>query len=112
MEDTFDPAAGIASECHATRDFIGLLQREQRALQQADVSTLVALTNEKTHRMQQLARMNDARSRWLAILGHTGDRFGMERVLSDYPAATGVWKDLLQLAEIAVEPPKSIHNRT
>jgi flagella synthesis protein FlgN len=103
VEDTFDPAAGIASECHATRDFIDLLQREQRALQQADVSALFALTNEKTHRMQQLARMNDARNRWLATLDHTGDRSGLEHILSDYPAATGVWNDLLQLAEIAVQ---------
>jgi flagella synthesis protein FlgN len=102
-EAAFEPVVGIVSECDATRDFIDLLQREQRTLQQADVSALVALTNEKTHRMQQLAQMADARNRWLATLDHTGDRSGMERILSDYPAATSVWKDLLKLAEMAAE---------
>lgn len=102
-EAAFDPVVGIVYECGATRDFIDLLQREQRTLQQADVTALVALTNEKTRRMQQLAQMADARNRWLATLNHTGDRPGMERILSDYPAATGVWKDLLQSAEMAAE---------
>lgn len=101
MENAFDPAVCIAFERDATQNFIDLLRREQRTLQQADVSELVALTNEKTHQVQQLAQLADARNRWLATLGYTGDRSGVERVLHDCPAATGVWKELLQLAGMA-----------
>lgn len=101
MENAFDPAVRIASEHDATQNFIDLLQREQKTLQQADISTLVPLTNEKMHQAQQLAQLADARNRWLATLGHTGDRSGMERMLHDYPAAAGAWKELLQSAEIA-----------
>lgn len=103
MEDTFDPIACIASERDATQHFIDLLQREQRTLQQADISALISLTKEKTERIQQLAQMADVRKRWLAAFGHTGDHSGIERVLPDYPAASEVWKDLLQLAEMAVQ---------
>ena len=103
MEPAFDPVAGVASECHATRDFIDLLRREQRTLQLADISALVPLTNEKTHRTQQLAEMADARNRWLATLGHLGNQAGMESIMPDYPAIPSVWKELLGLAEIAVQ---------
>ena len=103
MEGAFDPIAGIASERDATRGFIDLLQREQRTLQQADISVLISLTNEKAHRMQQLAQMAEARRRWVAAFGHTSGHSGIEHVLPDYPAATEVWKDLLQLAEMAVQ---------
>ena len=103
MEDAFDPIVGIASERDATQGFIDLLQREQRTLQQADISVLISLTNEKAHRMQQLAQMADARKRWLVTFGHTSDRSGIECVLPDYPAASEVWKDLLQLAEMAMQ---------
>ena len=102
MEDAFYPIAGIASERDATRGFIDLLQREQRTLQQADISVLISLTNEKAHRMQQLAQMADARKRWLVTFGHTSDS-GIECILPDYPAVSEVWKDLLQLAEMAVQ---------
>ncbi len=103
MEDAFDPIAGIASERDATLGFIDLLQREQRTLQQADISALISLTNEKAHQMQQLAQMADARKRWLVTFGHASDRSGIECVLPHHPAASEVWKDLLQLAEMAVQ---------
>jgi flagella synthesis protein FlgN len=103
VEDAFDPIAGIASERDATRDFIDLLQREQRTLQQADISALISLTKEKTDRTQQLARMADVRNRWLTAFGYTGDCFSIEHALPDDPAAADVWKDLLQLAEMAVQ---------
>lgn len=103
MEDTFDPIAGIASERDATRGFIDLLQHEQRTLQQADISALTSLTKEKTDRIQQLAQMADVRNRWLVARGQTGGRSGIEHVLPDYPAVTDVWKDLLQLAEMAMQ---------
>jgi len=102
-EAAFDPVAGIASECEATRDFIGLLQREQRTLQQANISALITLANEKTHRMQLLIQMADMRNHWLAALCHPGGRSGMEQVLPNYPAVTGVWKELLQLSEVAAQ---------
>jgi flagella synthesis protein FlgN len=103
VEATFDPIACIASERDATQGFIDLLQREQRTLQQADISALISLTKEKADRMQQLAQMADVRNRWLIALGHTGNRFDIERILPDYPTVTDVWKDLLQLAEMAVQ---------
>lgn len=103
MEDIFDPIANIVSERDATRGFIDLLQREQRTLQQADISALISLTDEKTRRMQELAQMADARNTWLAELGHTDGCGGIERILPDYPAAVEVWRDLLQLAEMAVQ---------
>ncbi|SEK70580.1 flagella synthesis protein FlgN [Nitrosovibrio tenuis] len=102
MDNTFDPAACIASECDATRNFIDLLRCEQRVLEQADVFTLASLTKEKTHQVQQLAQLADARNRWLVTLGYAGDRSGMESVLNDRPAASALWKELLQLAETAV----------
>ena len=106
MEDAFDPIANIVSERDAARGFIDLLQREQRTLQQADISALSSLTDEKTRRMQELAQMAVARNTWLAELGHTDGCRGIERIersLPDYPAAVEGWKDLLQWAEMAVQ---------
>lgn len=100
-ETIFDPATCITRECDATRDFIDLLKREQHALQQADVSLLPPLEKEKAQQAQQLARLADARHRWLAKLGHTQDRLGIERGLETCPAAADAWRELLQLAETA-----------
>ncbi|HEX8873587.1 MAG TPA: flagellar protein FlgN [Nitrosospira sp.] len=101
MESAVDPAVCIAAERDATLNFIDLLRREQGTLQQIDVSALAPLADEKMQQVQRLAQLADGRNRWLATLGHSGDRSGMEHVLHDYPAATGVWNELLQLAEAA-----------
>lgn len=101
MENALDPATYIATERDATLSFIDLLRREQGTLQQIDVSALAPLADEKMQQVQRLAQLADGRNRWLATLGHSGDRSGMEHVLHDYPAATDVWNELLQLAETA-----------
>lgn len=100
-EAIFDPPAGIARERDATRDFIDVLEREQHALQQADVALLPSLEKEKAQQAQQLAQLAEARNQWLAKLGYTRDRTGMERGLETFPAAAEAWQELLQLAETA-----------
>jgi len=101
-ETAFDPALHIALECEATRSFIDLLLREQSALQQADLSKLEPLAEEKTYHLQQLAQLTDARNHWLAGLGYSSDRAGMERGLGDCPDVAGSWAELLRLARTAV----------
>ncbi|SCY06508.1 flagella synthesis protein FlgN [Nitrosospira sp. Nl5] len=100
-EMAFDPAACITRERDAARDFVDVLKREQHALQQADVSLLPLLEKEKAQQAQQLAQLADARNYWLAKLGHTQDRLGIERGLETCPAAADAWRELLQLAETA-----------
>ncbi len=74
----FHPLASITQERDATRNFIEVLEREQDALKQADISLLLPLAKEKAHQAQQLARLADARNQWLAKLGYPHDRSGME----------------------------------
>jgi flagellar biosynthesis protein FlgN len=98
----FDPAASIVQERDTTRNFISILEQEQHALQQADVSLLLPLVKEKTGQAQQLAALADTRNQWLAKLGYSRDRSGMERGLKDCtPGAAAAWGELLQLAETA-----------
>ncbi|KIO49217.1 flagella synthesis protein FlgN [Nitrosospira sp. NpAV] len=99
----FDPSASIARERDETRSFIDLLEREQRALRQADVSSLLTLAREKAQQAQQLIRLADTRNRWLETLGCTRDRNGMEEGLQRCGSAdaTDTWRELLQLAETA-----------
>ena len=102
-EMAFNPSVSIAQERDATRNFIGVLEQEQHALQQADVSLLLPLTKEKASQAQQLTRLADARNQWLAKHGYSRDRSGMERGVKDCdsPDAADAWRELLQLAETA-----------
>jgi flagella synthesis protein FlgN len=99
----FAPALQLVLECEATRRFVDILEREQFALQQVDVSSLDSLTGEKTHQLEQLAEFADARRGWLTLNGYTTDREGMERALHDHPGSYVIWRDLLGLAETAVQ---------
>ncbi|ARO88020.1 flagellar protein FlgN [Nitrosospira lacus] len=104
MDDTaFDPVAGIARERDETQNFIDLLEREQRALRQADVSSLLTLAREKAQQARQLIHLADVRNRWLTTLGCTRDRNGMEQGLQSHGSdgAADIWRELLQLAEKA-----------
>ena len=98
----FDPVTGISHERDETRNFIDLLEREQRALRQADVSSLLTLAK-KSAEAQQLIQLADVRNRWLVTLGYTRDRNGMEQGLQscDSPGAADAWRELLQMAETA-----------
>ncbi|MDN5881584.1 MAG: flagellar protein FlgN [Nitrosospira sp.] len=100
-ETAFEPDAGIGRERDATREFIVLLEREQHALRQTDVSLLLQLAKEKSHQAQQLAQLADARTDWLVTLDYSRDRAGMEGALQNRPAAADAWRELLQLAETA-----------
>lgn len=82
-------------------DFIDVLHREQHALQYPDGSLLLSLAMAKSQQAQQLAHLAEARNRWLAMLGYSPDRKGMERGLQDRAPAAEVWRKLLQLAETA-----------
>jgi flagella synthesis protein FlgN len=97
----FDPLTGITRERDETQNFIDLLEREQRALRQADVSSLLTLAREKAEQAQQLIRLADVRNRWLVTLGYTRDRNGMGLQSCDSPTAADAWRELLQLAETA-----------
>lgn len=99
----FDPVTGISHERDETRNFIDLLEREQRALRQADVSSLLTLAKEKAQQAQQLVQIADVRNRWLVALGCTRDRSGMEQGLQSCAGAgaADAWRELLQLAETA-----------
>ena len=77
-EMIFDPSRSINAECEATRNFIEILQREQSALKQAEVSILLPLTQ-----------------------GHATDRLGVENELRIFPGASEAWQELVQLAETA-----------
>ena len=50
----FHPLASITQERDATRNFIEVLEREQDALKQADISLLLPLAKEKAHQAQQI----------------------------------------------------------
>jgi len=97
----FDPSRSINAECEATRNFIEILQREQSALKQAEVSILLPLAQEKAQQAQQLAQLSEARKRWLFTQGHATDRLGVEDELRNFPGASEAWQELVQLAETA-----------
>lgn len=97
------PTLHLVLEHEATRRFVDILQREQFALQQVDVSSLDSLTQEKTRQLEQLAELADARRGWLTLHGYSTDREGMESALHDHPDVNAIWKDLLGLAETAVQ---------
>lgn len=99
----FDPALQLSLECQATRHVVDLLRREQLALQQADISALDPLIQEKNYQLQQLAQLADARKQWIATLGHGLDREGTERAFRDCPDAAVAWAELLDLAKTAVQ---------
>ena len=81
----FDPALHISLECQVTRHVVDLLRREQLALQQADISAVDPLIQEKTYQLQQLAQLADARKQWIATLGHGLDREGTGKGISGLP---------------------------
>ncbi len=100
-ETAFEPDASITRERDATREFIDLLEREQHALRQVDVSLRLQLAKEKARQAQQLAQLADARTHWLVGLDYSRDRAGMEHGLQNWPAAADAWRELLQFAETA-----------
>jgi flagella synthesis protein FlgN len=99
----FDPALHISLECQVTRHVVDLLRREQLALQQADISAVDPLIQEKTYQLQQLAQLADARKQWIATLGHGLDREGTEKAFRDCPDAAAAWMELIDLAKTAVQ---------
>lgn len=102
-EVPFDPTLHLPLEREATRHFVDILQREQSALQQADIFGLDPLTQEKMHQLERLAQLANIRHTWLAAHGHSADHEGMERGLREYPGTDEVWKELLGLARTAMQ---------
>jgi len=94
----------IDREVAVLRAFTDVLHSEQAALIYGDTDQLAAFVQPKSQHMLDLTRHGDERGRWLAGLGLTTNRAGMERLLQAYPAATALqtsWRQLLQLTETA-----------
>jgi flagella synthesis protein FlgN len=102
-EALFDPTPHLVLEREVTRQFIDILQREQSALQHADIAALDRLTQEKTHQLERLAQFADERRKWLATEGYGAGREGMEKGLRDHPRTGAIWRELLDLARTATQ---------
>ena len=104
----FDHAAltqGLDREIAAVRAFIDLLRKEQSALTCGENDRIAEFAEAKARHLLELTRYSDERSRWLAGLGVSSDRAGMDRVLREQAGAAvaprRAWNQLLQLTQIA-----------
>lgn len=93
-------AATLEQERDRIREFLSLLEREQRALVEGEHDQLLAFTEQKAARLLELRRLNDARNRSLAGAGLPTDKDGMALWLTRHgdDRAVRAWNDLLRFA--------------
>lgn len=94
----------LIEEAAQLRDFLDLLEQEQKALAVGDIERLLPLASRKTELFGRLAQLGEARSRALAAAGLAADRKGMESWLERHPELGGAkreWQAFLVLAEKA-----------
>lgn len=94
--------SAFQSELAALNRFIEVLHREQTALVNIDVDSLITLSTEKIKQAEQLNRLAQARVAALAGLGIHGDRSRVEVWLATQPRATAeAWNALIEAANTA-----------
>lgn len=94
----------LNEEVAQLRDFLVLLDAEQKALIDGDVERLITLAADKTGLFGRLTKLGEARGRTLTAAGFAADRQGMESWLAGHPGlgnARRDWHELLTLAEKA-----------
>jgi flagella synthesis protein FlgN len=94
----------LAEEVALLRDFLDLLEREERALVGGDIERLLSLVEDKNRLFVRLAGLGETRDRTLAAAGFGPGRQGMEDWLerqSETEGAKRDWQQLLALAEKA-----------
>ena len=91
----------LNEEVARLRDFLVLLDKEQKALVSGDVEQLVALAADKTGLFGQLSKLGEARGKALAAAGLTADRPGMESWLERRPEPDNARRDWLELLTLA-----------
>lgn len=78
----------LVAETQQVREFIGVLEQEQKILSERDVEPLFALSEQKNRYARLLQQAADARSALLAQAGLKHDKAGVETLLgaTDTPA--------------------------
>ena len=90
----------LHEEVALLRDFLALLQREQKTLMDGDIDRLSPLASEKSALFGRLAALGDTRNKALAALALAPDRVGVEAWLAAHPgeaASRKAWAELLAL---------------
>jgi len=89
----------LEQERDRVREFLRLLEREQKALVGGEHDRLLAFTEQKAARLLELRRFADARNRMLGTEGLPSDRNGMLTWLDRHPdeRIATVWNDLMSL---------------
>jgi flagella synthesis protein FlgN len=98
--------ATIAGEADSIARFVRLLEREGALLTEGRTGELPAAVEEKERLAAQLNELTQRRGRWLAELGFSPDREGMEAWAGRYPEqkeAIAAWCRVLSLAAQAKE---------
>ena len=96
----------LAEEAGAIALFVELLKREQAQLSQGQTDELSALAEQKSTLAARLQRLAGLRSDWLASLGYSADRTGIETSLQQHPQETPVaasWAAIMTQAAEARE---------
>ncbi|OIQ97322.1 FlgN protein [mine drainage metagenome] len=91
----------IKDELALLRQFVTLLQDEQRALVEGELERLLPLAEEKSRLATELGRLAVARNQALAALGLAADKSGMDAwLVGQAPTvpSRGHWAELLSLA--------------
>ncbi len=94
----------LIEEVARLRDFLELLDQEQKALVKGDIERLMSLAAEKTELFGRLAKLGEARGKALVAAGLAADRQGMESWLETHGEPGGgkrYWLELLALAKKA-----------
>lgn len=92
----------LQQELSALERFVALLQQEQDALVAGNVDALLALSQDKLGKAEQLNALGKQRVTRLQQAGYSGDSAGMTAWLDDKPAIQQqTWERLLELAREA-----------
>jgi len=99
-----DLRALVNSEIKGITELIGLLRKEQTALQSGNATVLPALVTEKAGKVETLNALAQQRNRLLSGQGFGKDKAGMLAWLEKNPRDSVLkqsWQELLRLAEEA-----------
>jgi len=94
----------LSEEAALLRDFLVLLEGEQKALAEGDVDRLLPLAEDKNRCFARLAALGEARVKALAAAGLPASREGMDSWLERQPDAARLrreWQSFLGLADRA-----------
>jgi flagella synthesis protein FlgN len=98
--------ACLQEELDSMTSLASILEKEQLALIEGNVTALNELSQEKSQRLAKLSDLGKKRSFHLSTLGYPSDIKGMEAYLASLSAKTTIldnWKQLLSISETAKE---------